>query len=525
MTRSKSAATAFIDVLRRIRIQSESALRSHAPSRRAVGWTLLAWVPMLGWLAAFWPGLLSPDSYWVWEQATKGAWVDLQPPAYTALMWTSLRFGSPVLLTLGQSLLLAASIVAVARAILRLGISARIVIPVAVLLTITPMVGAFSISLWKDIPYSAAVLFTGARVIDLVEARLADNQRGARRALAMIAFWLSISMLMRQNGFLMAGVLFAILLAALPGLRRRVVATGLAVLLVFGVVKLALYPAVGIQPLAESGRMSSVFHDIAALAAKDPEFFSKADRRLLAEVAPFAKWRTVLALNYGCSNQNWLFDPAFDVGRVNEKTSKWYSLWFRLFKEHPIAVIDNRLCSGSIAWNIENVGPQYSVERENVNGKSLGLETDPLWDKLNFRGVRILERLDQPGIYQWVWRAPIWIYLADLAVVVAAIRRRRRLVLLIATPMLAQQLSVAFISPAQDARYMFASLMLGVLLLPIAFIRQPSTISTGQDLIDLQGADSSDELNPSELAIAVTQPQPPDGEGPEGPLAASDGDA
>ena len=79
-------------------------------------------------------------------------------------MWVSTTlFDSPSLLTLGQSLFLAAGIVAVARSLLRLGANRKAVYGVTAVVAVSPMVGAFSVSLWKDIPYGAAFLLISAR--------------------------------------------------------------------------------------------------------------------------------------------------------------------------------------------------------------------------------------------------------------------------------------------------------------------------------------------------------------------------
>src|SRR5688572_12504794 len=87
--------------------------------------TLGLWAPMLVWFAALRPGLMSADSLVIWEQATRGGWYDLQPPLYTAGMWVSTKLlGSPSGLTLAQSLLLAASMAAVVRALVRFGVPA-----------------------------------------------------------------------------------------------------------------------------------------------------------------------------------------------------------------------------------------------------------------------------------------------------------------------------------------------------------------------------------------------------------------
>ena len=146
--------------------------RPTPPSRGSVLATGLVWLPMLVWYAAFRPGIMSADSVAIYEMAKHGHWLDLHPPAYIAAMWVSTTLiGSPSLLTLGQSLFLAAGIVAVARALLRLGVPRSPVYITTAIVALLPMVGAFSVSLWKDVPYAANFLFIGAAVIDLTRSR------------------------------------------------------------------------------------------------------------------------------------------------------------------------------------------------------------------------------------------------------------------------------------------------------------------------------------------------------------------
>src|SRR5215207_846601 len=114
---------------------------------QSLWWSLLAWLPMLLWLAAFFPGLMSADSLAIWQQATEGGWRDVHPPIYTAAMWVSAHtVDSPVLLTLAQSWFLAFAIVSVALACIRAGANRRLVIVVTAILVCTPMVGAFAVT-------------------------------------------------------------------------------------------------------------------------------------------------------------------------------------------------------------------------------------------------------------------------------------------------------------------------------------------------------------------------------------------
>ena len=130
-------------------------LRRVTELRPALSLTLAAWVPSLLWFAALQPGLMSADSLAVWQQATDGPWVDLHPPAYTAAMWVSgAVIGSPALLTLAQSLFLVYAIISVALASDRAGANRTLNGVLTAVVVCSPMLGAFAISLWKDIPFA-----------------------------------------------------------------------------------------------------------------------------------------------------------------------------------------------------------------------------------------------------------------------------------------------------------------------------------------------------------------------------------
>jgi hypothetical protein len=331
------------------------------------------------------------------------------------------------------------------------------------------MVGAFSVSLWKDVPYSAAILFVAARVVDLVEARQRGDRVAVRSLLITIAGWLTLATLLRQNGVILAAFLLLILAVVLPGMRARAVLGLVGVVVVLVGAKFVVYPLAGVEPTPAQAKINTQLHDIAWIFRHDPGAFSKDDRHLLASVAPLDAWRHATD-QYGCYNANWEFDSAFHWKRLEGNAGRWSSLWFHLLTSHPWSVVSNRFCAGAIAWNTRAVGPQFTVNHD-ISPNEFGLVTTPLSGWLNRKGVAVLDHLDEFGNELWAWRAPRWIYLADLAVVVAAIRRRRALLLLVALPMLAQQLSVIAASTAQDARYMMASLVLAWMLLPVAVAR------------------------------------------------------
>jgi hypothetical protein len=444
---------------------AERRWRPSAPTRGAALATGLVWLPMLFWYAAFRPGLMSADSLAIYEFAKHGHWVDIQPPAYIAAMWVSTSvFGSPSLLTLAQSLLLAAGIVAVARALIRLGVHRTTVLVVTAVVALLPSVGAFSISLWKDVPYGATFLFIGARVVDLTRARWDDDPPAARAAAWSLCAWSCLAVVLRQNGVLLVVGLVVVLWLCLRSQRKQLAAVLLIPLAVLGALKLVVYPVMGVSSSGSQPALAIQLHDIADAASLDPAMFSPADRAFMETMGPFDAWSTTYPA-FGCSSANWEFDPRFHWAAVDGHSSKLVTLWLKVVREHPLMVARNRLCVGAVAFRPDNDGVLYTVSH-GIDANLDGLRTVPISNALHDRAVSLLQRLDENDVQSWLWRAPGWIYLADVVFIVVAVRRRRWILLLPVLPLLMLQLSVFPVNPAQDARYMFPGLILAVLLLP-----------------------------------------------------------
>lgn len=432
-------------------------------------WPLLAWLPMLWWFAAFRPGLMSGDSLDSWRQATEGDWKDLQPPLYTAAMWLSHTLvGSPSLLTLAQSLLLAASIAAVGGSLVRLGLDSRLVIAVCGIVVSTPMVGAFSISLWKDIPFTAAVLFVLARLIDLVANRLGADGPAPAATLQSIFLWSAFAVLIRQNGILVAGVVLAVVWLVARELRARAAVALVACVGVLIGAKVVAYPLLGVERGPANSEIATMLHDVASVAAQDPAALDDGDRALLETIAPIEVWAEERR-RFGCTSANWQYLDAFDWDRLDGEQRRYVTLWFELLGENPWTVIKSRVCAGSIAWRPDNRGLLYTASR-GVDPNEFGLRTVPVVRWWHDVGVDVLDALNRKAVQPFVWRAPAWLYMSYAVVGFTAWRRRRAILLLPLALPAAQQVAVVVLNPAQDARYLMAGLIGAWLLLPMAAV-------------------------------------------------------
>jgi hypothetical protein len=465
--------------------------------------TALAWLPLFFWYAAFRPGIMSADSLGSWWQASTGRVTDDIAPTYTFLMYVSQRLvGSPSGLALFQQALLASSFVAVGWSLVHLGVRRWVVGIVTAGLLVTPMVGAFSVSLWKDIPYSAAMLYCGAAVVWLVKRQLdgATTVRAMQAPLLMLLVAASVAVLIRQNGVLFSIILGVILTAALKGVRRWIIAGTACTVLVLVSLKTVVFPILGVAPTPEPLKVASLLHDIAAVNHHHPGDIPEDVALEMETIAPLDTW----SRSYSCYTVNPLYySSEVDLSILEENSIT--DSWIELLIGSPGTVVGHRVCAGSIAWRPMAVDRANSVlytVSTGIDANDVGLETRPIWERLHRFGIELIEESNEPQREWYLWRAPTWIYLCYAALGFAAVRNRSPRLLLPGSVLLAAQLTVLLVNPAQDARYMMGGLMLAVLLLPIATLRLP------RDVVD-RSADSDSDTTTEDDALADTVSAPP----------------
>ncbi|MGW2195607.1 hypothetical protein ACWCSH_25085, partial [Streptosporangium sp. NPDC001682] len=323
---------------------------------------------LLGWWLAFHPGLMSPDSVTYVAHVTTGPWVAGQSVAYDALLGLSLRVTgdlSPV--TLAQTAAMAAALAHLAGALRSLGVRGRGLLAALGCAVLSPPLGAFTVTMWKDVPFTVcAVLAAGTAV------RLATGPAAVRRAagsgtrgtlrnrvlkggwtwdprLAALGAELAGLGLFRNNGFLVALIAAILLLPLLPAARRPLATVAAAAvaapLLLLG----AGYPAMGIAPPSRSFAYQTVFGDLAVAYGERPRLFDREQRALLATIAPLHAWRR------GATCQTMarvFFDPAFSHSRAEQRISDVLELWRGLLVRAPGVMLSARICRAALAWQV-----------------------------------------------------------------------------------------------------------------------------------------------------------------------------
>lgn len=465
-----------------------------------LGIFVVAEIGFLFYWLAFYPALLSYDSVAYTWQVTTDHWSTNHSILYNALLWLSLRAsGGVALLTLAQTVAFAAALAFAATGVHRLGVRARWAALPAVVIPYTPMLGPFPVYVWKDVPFVACQIVLLGCTARLLAARRAGGvnwSRERRTSLLMGGMFLSLvgMALFRSNGFLFVTLAALLIALAVPRVRLRTLAAGVAAAVLAIGLNTAVFPALGAATPASDLVFGPAYADIAVAYHTRPAVFTAAELALMRQVAPLKAWdlggQNCYSSDVLNAQKTWSRTAA---DRVHEQL---FALWRQVLTRTPDFVLQARICRGAIAWSIWPANPKLGP----TAFPNLGLPADFFgWAKYLRPEVKDLLRPDPPSTQlhdagkflvaashtrqlEWVlWRGATWAYLGYLAVVLAARRRRNWPLLALAAGAASNQLNVLVNNPNQLVRYIIGCSYLGALLLPLAFRSADSADPRGSD--------------------------------------------
>jgi hypothetical protein len=130
-----------------------------------LGVTLFAWLAL--WLAAFFPGVMTPDSIDQWQQATSGDYSNYHPFLHTLTIALIRKlWNSPAAVALVQMLLCAFGIGLSFWVLQRAGALRWSLAAYTATYFLAPIFGIYAVTLWKDILFSLGLLLFAVVWID-----------------------------------------------------------------------------------------------------------------------------------------------------------------------------------------------------------------------------------------------------------------------------------------------------------------------------------------------------------------------
>jgi hypothetical protein len=446
------------------------------------------------WWAAFYPGLMSYDSFtYTWESTT-GHWINDHSIPYISCVWLTLELtGTYALLTFCQIVVLALAVGYLAAGLRKFAVQRRWIAAAVVLCGVLPPTGDFFVFVWKDVPFVLGGMLCLAAVVHLVGDALREPRenrrllgrlsRAQRREWLLFGLGALVICLARNNGFLTVLLLGIVLVACLPWHWRRIVPLTVVPVLFYFFLTSVVYPVVGVQKQVSNSAYTFFYADVAYGYSKDHSLYSSAQLDAMAAVAPLDHWKTAGAQCFDTDN---LTASDFSMSEAAKNSPELMNAFGTLLRKAPQYVADAQFCRSHQAWAVfpdhgiyvaptDYTGPlKSSIISHPVLAHSPyrhAFKSDPLSRSLNKLASWWAALANTPQLTWLLWGGAVWCYIAYAIVVRLTRRIWRREVLAVAAVTAAYQLTVLAATPAPLYRYMAGPTVIGVLLLPLAFSR------------------------------------------------------
>lgn len=481
-----------------------------APNRRIVTRTTLLGaltaLPLLLWWVGWAPAIMSSDSIDQWNQATSFEFFTSHPITHTASLWLiSIVWESPAAVTLLQVVATAALLSLVARRLVQLGVTMWLAVGAVWVVSLLPMTGAMTVTLWKDVPFSLAMLWVATELLLMATDR--TRFWGGWWGPVRLGVALGLVWALRANGRLTA-VAFLIVLAI--GFRRqwRSVAVAAAGTAAVGVVlPIAL---VTVLPVTSSEiEPAQVFMpDVAAVVVNDPSDLSSDDRSLVLAVAPIRVYEEF----YACGDSTpLLFHPDYDNGEIRANAADYRGLVVRTVVGSFDTVAGHRWCAAEYLLSPVNRTDTF-IHRPpfDIWPNTLGLARAPISDRAYDVTLDLYQLVERSEIEWLTWR-PALVVLAGLATFGAVTARRRlRPLGWLGWFYVLHLANVVATSPAHEFRYAYGLWLISLTALPLWYL------VASPDRAHIAGTGSAGVRRPTPTGEdpatdANRQPQHPDG--------------
>jgi len=432
------------------------------------------------WLLAFYPGTMSPDSTDQWYQASTLHFLDDHPYLHTLyILFFQRIFGTPLAVSVFQILITAGFFSYAFSYFWKRGVSRILIITSFALFVTSVPIGIYNITLWKDVPFSLAVLITA-----FIFFKAAFEKTLSKRALVLLCLTSVAAVFFRHNG--LAYLLFLPILSLLfmrPGRVKFIFIT--VILVTSALLKLALPPLIGVKPLPSWMSGSAILQSSAGYYAYLP-YTSITDktRSLFKQFGTFEKVKQL----YTPTSVNSLYFAEGVSAEIYNYTN-YERFWVPLRQEFLKNTLLNlkffmgdkttKFFTETLGYGLlycDSISPRttaYYLDNFGSAGFYLNFKQTPIITSLHVGLGRLLEETKRRvGVRLLVWNSLVPFILL-LLLAVDSLYRRKWPFLAYALVLLVQFPALFLLSPSDNWRYFYFYYLSLFITLP-TYLLKPS---------------------------------------------------
>lgn len=414
------------------------------------------------YLIAFYPGVMTSDSFNQWEQMVTGNYYDANPVIHTFFNYIVTRVWlSPAAIALSQILILSVIIGYSLYTLESFGVSRPLLILATFMFSLNPVNGIMSITLWKDILYSGFILLFTVYIIKVILS-IGEWIKKSRNFLSFIFVSLGV-LFFRHNGIVPFTATVLLLMFFYRKYYKSFFIILVMTLAIYFGVRGPIFDALGVKPAPESEAFAIPTQQIAAVI-KNNGYLTEEQKKKIAEIMPLESWSS----NYMPGNVDYIkFNKEFNAKNILEDKEGFLKMWLQICFNNPKIALKAYGDQTAIAWSAigyTNVGSRRILE--NQYGISQKILIKPLTNSANY-----LLDLSQKGKIRIIfWRPAVALFLIIFAGFMAILKNGIRFGIATA-PIIFNTLTIILATPAQDFRYLYSNSLVVLILILYSVIK------------------------------------------------------
>lgn len=263
---------------------------------------------------------------------------------------------------------------------------------------IHPMFSMYSVTMWKDIPFSISITLYTISMIEL--ATNADRFLSSKLKVTFFIISALFTMFFKHNGFYIVLLSIPFVLFYVRKHLKKLAIIYVILVIFYKVINGPVLSMLNVSPTLSSEALSIPIQQLSRVVA-------------LADISDdeyneIREWIVANKENIKNEYNPRLSDPMkryFNNERYKTDKASFYKLWFKYLKKYPMVYVQSFLCNTYGYWYPET---QYWMFQRNIEDKELGLYSD---SKLNIklpdnvieeRNVPIISMISSLGFAFWI---------------------------------------------------------------------------------------------------------------------------
>ena len=335
------------------------------------------------------------------------------------------------------------------------------------------------ISLWKDVPYSCAMLALFLIVLRAVRTEGTWLKTGL--GMAALCSAVLLTSLYRHNGLPVTALFLIVMLILWRNVCfKQLLRVSFDWIVAFVIITGPIYRIIGVAPMAKFFVLQNIMHQIGALT-QHGAIESESDRSFLASIQPMEDW----VKYYDCYSLNVLiYNEHVQHQFVEFHALQVLDVWQRWARKNPAILLEHQRCVTSMLWQIreprEKAGRLYTTELGIVEN-DLSLRSASLWPRLRYGLEGIVQMTLNPSIIWFIWRPAFYLYFLLLLVALAAARAKNGKLLQMGIPAVLNSLVWFIFIATQDFRFQYPVYVMALIAPALLFVpREKIQTTTAQ---------------------------------------------